>query len=56
MHIADGVIDFTTHQRGSELENVLRVRKLRNMIYSTKMIPYVIQQKGMVIETTERIL
>jgi len=56
MHIADGVFDFTTHKRGSELENVIRVRKLRNMIYSTKLIPYVIQQKGMVIETTERIL
>lgn len=56
MHIADGVLDFTTHMRGSELDNVIRVRKLRNMIYSTKMIPYVIQQKGMVVETTERIL
>ncbi len=56
LYLADGVFDFSTRERGSEFEHVMRVLKLKNMIFSTKLIPYVISQEGLVVETTERII
>ncbi|MFQ6088938.1 MAG: RAD55 family ATPase [Candidatus Methanofastidiosia archaeon] len=55
-HMADGIFDFSTKERGPELENVIRIKKLRNMIYSTKLIPYAITRDGIVIENVERII
>jgi KaiC/GvpD/RAD55 family RecA-like ATPase len=56
LYLADGIFDFSTRERGSELEHVMRIQKLRNMIYSTKLIPYIISEEGLVVETTERII
>ncbi|MBU7022590.1 MAG: MEDS domain-containing protein [Theionarchaea archaeon] len=56
LYLADGIFDFSTRERGSELEHVMRVQKLKNMIFSTKLIPYIISQEGVVVETTERII
>ncbi len=56
LYLADGIFDFTTRERGSELEHVMRIQKLRNMIFSTKLIPYIISEEGLVVETTERII
>ena len=56
LYLADGIFDFSTRERGSELEHVLRVQKLRNMIFSTKLIPYIISEEGLMVETTERII
>ncbi len=56
LYLADGIFEFTTRERGSELEHVMRIQKLRNMIFSTKLIPYIIGEEGLVVETTERII
>lgn len=56
LYLADGIFDFSTRDRGSELEHVMRIQKLRNMIFSTKLIPYVIGEEGLIVETTERII
>lgn len=56
LYLADGIFDFSTRERGSELEHTMRIQKLRNMIFSTKLIPYVISEEGLVVETTERII
>jgi KaiC/GvpD/RAD55 family RecA-like ATPase len=56
LYLADGIFDFSTRERGSELEHVMRIQKLKNMIFSTKLIPYIISEEGLVVETTERII
>jgi KaiC/GvpD/RAD55 family RecA-like ATPase len=56
LYLADGIFDFSTRERGSELEHVMRIQKLKNMIFSTKLIPYIISEDGLVVETTERII
>lgn len=56
LYLADGIFDFSTRERGSELEHTMRIQKLRNMIFSTKLIPYSISEEGLVVETTERII
>lgn len=56
LYLTDGIFDFSTRERGSELEHVMRIQKLRNMIFSTKLIPYIISEEGVVVETTERII
>jgi KaiC/GvpD/RAD55 family RecA-like ATPase len=56
LYLADGIFEFSTRERGSELEHTMRIQKLRNMIFSTKLIPYIISEEGLVVETTERII
>lgn len=56
LYLADGIFDFDTRERGSEMEHVMRIQKLKNMIFSTKLIPYFISREGVVVETTERII
>jgi KaiC/GvpD/RAD55 family RecA-like ATPase len=56
LYLADGIFEVSTRERGSELEHTMRIQKLRNMIFSTKLIPYIIGEEGLVVETTERII
>ncbi|MEA1993487.1 MAG: ATPase domain-containing protein [Euryarchaeota archaeon] len=55
-HMADGVIQFSVNERGSNIERYMKMLKLKRTIYSSRLIPYRIVGKGIELETTERIL
>jgi len=55
-HIADGVIELFFKERGSELERLLVVRKMRGMLAPNKMMPFTIGPKGIDLEVMTRVL
>lgn len=55
-HIADGVIELFFKERGSELERLLVVRKMRGMLTPNKMMPFTIGPKGIDLEVMTRVL
>jgi KaiC/GvpD/RAD55 family RecA-like ATPase len=55
-HMADGVLQFRVNERGSKIERYMKILKLKRTIYSSRLIPYRITEKGIELETTERIL
>ncbi len=55
-HIADGVIEVFFKERGSELERLLVVRKMRGMLTPNKMMPFTIGPKGIDLEVMTRVL
>jgi len=55
-HMSDGVIQFKINERGSKIERYMKILKLKRTIYSSRLIPYRITDKGIELETTERIL
>ncbi|MDI6888779.1 MAG: ATPase domain-containing protein [Methanocellales archaeon] len=55
-HIADGVIEIFFKERGSELERLLVVRKMRGMLTPNKMMSFTIGPKGIDLEVMTRVL
>lgn len=55
-HVADGVVEFLVRERGSELERLIIIRKMRGMLVPSKMISYELTDKGIELETTTRVL
>ncbi|PTD93847.1 signal transduction protein [archaeon SCG-AAA382B04] len=54
-HHADCVIELNSEKRGNEIERELIIEKIRGMAYPSKVIPYSIIEKGIEVETTERV-
>ncbi len=54
-HNADCVIEFATSTRGNNIQRNLIVKKLRGNIPPSKKIPFVVSEKGIRIEKTERV-
>ena len=55
-HIVDGVIQFKSRERGSELERYLYIEKMHKVLYMTSLIPYRIDRNGIVLEVARRIV
>jgi len=55
-HLADGVFEFMVRERGREFEGTFTIRKLRKILHRTKRVPFVVAEKGIRIETAERIV
>lgn len=54
-HLVDGVIEFTTKEVAGNIEGALRVSKMRRMKGSSRLIPYSLSDRGIIIETATRI-
>ncbi len=54
-HLVDGVIEFTTKEIAGNIEGALRVSKMRKMKGASRLIPYSLSDRGIVIETATRI-
>ncbi len=54
-HLADGVIEFTSKEVAGSMEGALRVSKMRRMKGASRLIPYSLSDRGIVIETATRI-
>jgi len=55
-YLADGVIEFYVKERGSQIERVMVIRKMRGLIVPNKSITFEITNKGIELETTTRVL
>lgn len=51
----DSVFEFASQVRDSEIENILTIRKIRNMIPKARVIILAVKNTGLVTETTSRI-
>ena len=51
----DSVFEFTSQVRDEEMENILTIRKIRNMIPKARVIMLSVKNTGLVTETTSRI-
>ena len=51
----DSVFEFTSQVRDSEIENILTIRKIRNMIPKARVLILSVKSAGLVTETTSRI-
>ena len=51
----DSVFEFTSQVRDSEIENILTIRKIRNMIPKARVLILSVKNTGLVTETTSRI-
>ena len=51
----DSVFEFTSQVRDEEMENILTIRKIRNMIPKARVIMLSVKSAGLVTETTSRI-
>lgn len=51
----DSVFEFTSQVRDEEMENILTIRKIRNMIPKARVIMLSVKSTGLVTETTSRI-
>ncbi|NHJ47144.1 MAG: hypothetical protein FK733_05080 [Asgard group archaeon] len=54
-HLADGVIDFYLRERSDQLQRTFRVRKMRKVIYDTRLYPFNLEEEGLQIETARRL-
>lgn len=54
-HHADCVIELISNKRGNEIERELMIEKIRGMVYPSRVIPYSIGERGIEVETTERV-
>ena len=51
----DSIFEFTSQVRDEEMENILTIRKIRNMIPKARVIMLSVKSTGLVTETTSRI-
>ncbi|HSB84434.1 MAG TPA: hypothetical protein VLD64_08120, partial [Nitrosarchaeum sp.] len=51
----DSVFEFTSQVRDAEIENILTIRKIRNMIPKARVLVLAVKSNGLVTETTSRI-
>jgi flagellar protein FlaH len=54
-HLVDGVIEFTAQEVAGGIDRRIRMKKMRKTIYTPRLIPFRITERGIVIETAVRI-
>ncbi len=54
-HNSDIVIELSSSKRGNEIERELLIEKVKGRVYPSKIIPYSITEKGIEVQTTERV-
>jgi len=54
-HLVDGVIEFTAHEVAGGIDRRIRMKKMRKTVYTPRLIPFRITDRGIVIETAVRI-
>ncbi len=54
-HLVDGVVEFATKEIAGNIQGALRVSKMRKMKGASRLIPYSLSDRGIVIETATRI-
>jgi KaiC/GvpD/RAD55 family RecA-like ATPase len=52
--MADGVIEFTIMPEGDKLKHYINIPKLRGMFPLEKMLPFTVNEEGLLIDTRER--
>ena len=52
--MADGVIEFTIVPEGDKLKHYINIPKLRGMFPLEKMLPFTVNEEGLLIDTRER--
>lgn len=52
---ADSVLDVTTSVRGSDVENIVTIQKIRNMKLTTRIIRLAMRENGLATETIRRV-
>ncbi len=55
-HVAGGVFELFTREKGDRLERSIIIRKLRGMPTPTRIFPYNIEHTGIELDTTTRVL
>ncbi len=55
-HLVDGVLEFSMQEKAREYEGLLTIRKLRKILHRTRTLPFMISDKGIYVERTERII
>ncbi|MEM3737454.1 MAG: ATPase domain-containing protein [Candidatus Bathyarchaeia archaeon] len=55
-HLVDGVVEFSMQERAREYEGSLTIRKLRKVLHRTRTFPFIVSEKGIVVERAERII
>ena len=54
-HLVDGVIEFTAQEVAGGIDRRMRMKKMRKTVYTPRLIPFRITERGIVIETAVRI-
>jgi flagellar protein FlaH len=54
-HLVDGVIEFTSQEVAGGIDRRIRMKKMRKTVYTPRLIPFRITERGIVIETAVRI-
>ena len=54
-HLVDGVIEFTAQEVAGGIDRRIRMKKMRKTVYTPRLIPFRITERGIVIETAVRI-
>jgi len=54
-HLVDGVIEFTAQEIAGGIDRRMRMKKMRKTVYTPRLIPFRITERGIVIETAVRI-
>jgi KaiC/GvpD/RAD55 family RecA-like ATPase len=55
LHFADGVVDFIVSERAHDSERKIIIKKMRGTLISLRSLPFVIEERGITIETAGRI-
>ncbi|MFQ6050721.1 MAG: RAD55 family ATPase [Candidatus Hydrothermarchaeota archaeon] len=55
-HVSDGIIELRVRERGNELERSICITNMLHIVPSSKIVPYRITQKGIVLDTATRIV
>ena len=54
-HLVDGVIEFTAQEVTGGIDRRIRMKKMKKTVYTPRLIPFRITERGIVIETAVRI-
>ena len=54
-HLVDGVIEFTAQEVTGGIDRRIRMKKMKKTVYTPRLIPFRITERGIVIETAIRI-
>jgi len=54
-HLVDGVIEFTAQEVAGGIDRRIRMKKMRKTVYTPRLIPFRMTERGIVIETAVRI-
>ena len=54
-HLVDGVVEFTSQEVAGGIDRRIRMKKMRKTVYTPRLIPFRITERGIIIETAVRI-